>query len=91
MLPDSVVMNGVTYTPYMSSGGKNKTYMNVDSVINISLREDSSQRLEENLSCLIGLITVSSGWCSFENKNVRKQFLKVVNAYYDRYPQELPE
>lgn len=83
-------MNGVTYTPHMSSGNE-KTYMNVDSVINISLREDRQGRLEEKLSCLIGLTTVTGNWCSFENKNVRKQFLKVVNAYYDKYPDELPE
>lgn len=90
MLPDSVVMNGVTYTPHMIAGNE-KTYLNVDSVIAIVLREDPQGRLQEKLSCLIGLITVTSNWCSFENKVVRKQFLKVVNAYYDRYPQELLE
>ncbi len=87
MLPTTVSIKGIQYERRMSVG-QEVVYMNPESVFSISLREDPQGRIEEKLDCLIRLITVSTGWVSFENNLIRNQFLKVINTYYSQYPSD---
>ena len=91
MLPNSITIHGVEY-PLHASSGDEKIYTSIESVFSVRLREDAQGRIQERLQCIIGLGSpiIDSGWSSFENAHSRKMFLKVVNAYYDRYPNELP-
>ena len=87
MLPKTVTIKGVECERRLTAGDE-VVYANPNSVFTISLREDSQGQIEEKLDCLIKLITITTGWVSFENNLVRDQFQNVVYSYYSQYSNE---
>ena len=80
-LPDSVNVEGIELTRFSSSADKSEyLYSHSEVSYILSLRRDPQGRLEENFVAMSGLIMLTTGWCSFENKATRKQFFQVLDA-----------